>query len=118
MGHQGLSDLVLIPVRPSPIDVWATDDIVSIVKERRLVTDGFPKCSFLLCCVVKNTVLSESTKQTLDVLEIPLLESYTTQRQAYMQCLDKGKNIYSDLKNRNSANEVDSIINEILEKYL
>jgi chromosome partitioning protein len=34
------SDLVLIPVRPSAVDVWAVGEIVDLVQARREVTDG------------------------------------------------------------------------------
>lgn len=34
------SDLILIPVQPSPYDVWATSDLVDIIKARQEVTDG------------------------------------------------------------------------------
>ena len=34
------ADFVLIPVQPSPYDIWATADLVELVKQRIEVTDG------------------------------------------------------------------------------
>src|SRR5215475_6691029 len=34
-----VSDLILIPVQPSPYDVWASASLVSLIKQRQEITD-------------------------------------------------------------------------------
>ena len=34
------SDIIIIPVQPSPYDIWATSDLVDLVKQRIEMTDG------------------------------------------------------------------------------
>ncbi|WP_257389768.1 AAA family ATPase [Snodgrassella alvi] len=34
------ADIILIPVQPSPYDIWATSDLVELVKTRSEITDG------------------------------------------------------------------------------
>lgn len=34
------ADLVLIPVQPSPYDIWAAADLVELIKARQEITDG------------------------------------------------------------------------------
>lgn len=34
------ADLIVIPVQPSPFDIWATSDLVDLVKQRIELTDG------------------------------------------------------------------------------
>lgn len=33
------SDIIIIPVQPSPYDIWATSDLVDLVKQRIEMTD-------------------------------------------------------------------------------
>jgi chromosome partitioning protein len=42
------ADFVLIPVQPSPYDIWAASDLVEFIKARQEVTDGTPKTSFVI----------------------------------------------------------------------
>jgi chromosome partitioning protein len=100
------SDLVLIPVQPSPYDVWATSDIAGLVSEARTFKDrleallvinrkivntaigrdvagalaqfGFPVCSVSLH---QRVIYAESAAQGLAVIEAaPLSEAATETR--------------------------------------
>ena len=42
------ADLVLIPVKPGPWDVWAVSDIVDAVKARQEATAGLPQAAFVI----------------------------------------------------------------------
>ena len=42
------SDIVLIPSKPSPFDVWAASDIVEAVKARQETTGGTPRGFFVI----------------------------------------------------------------------
>jgi chromosome partitioning protein len=48
------SDVILIPVQPSPYDIWACEDMVDIIKARQEVTNGLPKAAFIISRVIKN----------------------------------------------------------------
>ncbi|HGG9422398.1 TPA: peptide transporter, partial [Neisseria meningitidis] len=49
------SDLVLIPVQPSPYDIWATADLVNLIKQRIKLIDGNLKAAFLINRTIKGT---------------------------------------------------------------
>ena len=42
------SDIVLIPSKPSPFDVWAASDIVEAVKARQETSGGIPRAFFVI----------------------------------------------------------------------
>lgn len=43
------ADVVLIPVQPSSLDIWATNDLLSLIQERQEMTDGQqPKAAFIV----------------------------------------------------------------------
>mgnify|MGYP003704080393 CR=1 FL=1 len=70
-----VSDMVLIPVQPSPYDIWATADLVEIVKARQEVTNGSPKAAFVISRAIKNTKLGKEVGNALSEYEIPILKS-------------------------------------------
>jgi chromosome partitioning protein len=47
------ADMILIPVQPSPYDIWACEDLVEIIKARQEITDGKPKAAFVISRVIK-----------------------------------------------------------------
>ena len=52
-----VADLVLIPVQPSPFDVWACADLVEMIEARRAVTGDRPLAFFVVSRAIKNTKL-------------------------------------------------------------
>ena len=67
-----VSDLVLIPIQPSPADIWATENIVSLIKERQEVV-GEPAAGFVLNCVVAGTNVAEDVTDLLSEFDLPVL---------------------------------------------
>ena len=43
-----VADVVLIPAKPSPLDVWAAADIVTAVLARQKAAKGVPKAAFVI----------------------------------------------------------------------
>lgn len=61
-----LSDLVLIPVSPSPLDLWAAEKAIQVVKEARLERKGgLPKALFLPSKLQVGTVIGKELLKTL-----------------------------------------------------
>jgi chromosome partitioning protein len=108
------SDLILIPVQPSPYDVWACGDLVDIVTARQEVTEGKPLAYFIISRAIKKTKLSGEIKSALEGYELPILKSFTTQRVAYPTTASEGMTVLTEI-NSDAAKEVVTIKNEILE---
>jgi len=61
-----LGDVVLVPVRPSGLDIWATSDIVSRIADARAVRgDGLPSLAFVPSQLTRNR-LSRELAETLE----------------------------------------------------
>ena len=110
-----VSHLVIIPVTPSPYDVWACSDLIEIIKARQEVANGSPICRFLISRSRKGTNLSEDIIEALSGYEIPVLENRTTHREVYAKTAAEGLTVYHDLKAEEAMNEITSLKNEILE---
>ena len=74
-----VSDLVLIPIQPSPADIWATENIVELIEDRQEVV-GEPAAGFVLNCVVAGTSVAGGVKERLDEFGIPGLGRFHRRR--------------------------------------
>jgi len=108
------ADLVIIPVTPSPYDVWACSDLVEIIQARQEVTNGKPPCYFFISRARKGTTLSEDVASALCGYEIPILTSRTIHREVYAKTASNGLTVHSDIKAVDAINEITEFKNEIL----
>ncbi|BAY14238.1 ParA family partition ATPase [Calothrix sp. NIES-2098] len=107
------ADLVLIPVQPSPYDIWACADLVDIIAARWEVTEGKPKAVFVISRAIKNTKLSTEITNALEDYSLPVLKAGTTQRVAYPTTAAEGLTVFNE-PNSDAAKEIDSLKKEVL----
>ncbi len=108
------ADIIIIPVQPSPYDIWACADLVDIINARHEVTDGKPLAYFMISRAIKNTKLSGEAAIALEGYELPTLKAATTQRVAYPTTAAEGLTVFDDPKSA-AAKEMNCIKDEILE---
>lgn len=112
------SDLIIIPVQPSPYDIWATADLVDLVKQRQEITEGKLKAFFVISRVIQGTKLGNEITEALKDYDLPILETKITQRIAYPTVTIEGKTVF-DIKEQNSASqEMNNLIDEILKSSI
>src|SRR6266496_3603571 len=112
-----VSDAILIPVQPSPYDVFATADIVELIRTRQSVAEGKPQACFILSRVIKNTLLSREVHDPLKEYGFPVLHGKTSQSVLYPTSASKGESIFSHGENA-VAHEFNTLIEEIVTKYI
>jgi len=108
------ADLVVMPVQPSPYDIWASEDLVDIIRHRQQVTDGSPKAYFCISRRISSTLLSNEVIQALEGYPLPIMNSYTTQRIIYAKSAAEGQTVF-DSNNNEAIQEITNIVNEIKE---
>lgn len=108
------ADLVLIPVQPSPFDIWATADLVELIKTRQTITEGKPLAAFVISRAIKHTKLSQEVNEALEGYELPILEQGTSQRVIYPTVASTGQTVFSELGNPAIA-EIEALAQEVLE---
>jgi chromosome partitioning protein len=87
------SDIVLIPVQPSPYDVWASSDLVELIRQRREITDGKPQAAFVISRKIINTILGREVRDALEEYNLPVLNNGTSQRVIYASSASTGKTV-------------------------
>lgn len=114
------SDLVVIPVQPSPYDVWAASEVVDLIKEVSEPLEGIKniRCCFTINRKIVNTAVGRDVTQALAHYDIEVLRSHICQRVAYVETAAVGSTVVEDAdKNRSASDEIAKLTEEILEKY-
>ena len=107
------SDIILIPVHPSPYDIWAASDLVDLIKTRQSLTEGMPKAAFIVSRAIKNTNLSKDVSDALTSYGLPIFTSRTSQRVAYPASAAEGKTVYEHKKDIDAQKGIESLISEL-----
>lgn len=107
------ADIILIPVQPSPYDIWATSDLVDLVKQRQEITDGQPKAAFIVSRRIQGTKIAGEVLEALEGYELPIFKSGTNQRVIYANSATGGTTALSDEPNGPAANEIKELIKEL-----
>ncbi len=112
------ADLILIPVQPSPYDVWSTEELVRTVCDRIAMTDGKTKAAFVVSRKITGTKLSRDIELELKKLKLPVFKSGTSQRVDYVNSVEGGVSVLDyEFKDGVACMEITSILNEIEEFY-
>ncbi|MGC9128408.1 MAG: ParA family partition ATPase [Acidithiobacillus sp.] len=110
------ADFVLIPVQPSPYDIWATADLVELIKQRIEVTDGRLQAAFVVSRAIKGTRIGAEVTDALMGYGLPVLTARVTQRVSYPGTAAEGLTVLEAEPNGDAAAEIRALAAEIKEK--
>lgn len=111
------ADLVLVPVRPSALDVWATAGLLRWIGDRQALTGGEPSAAFVVMQADVGTRLASEAAGALAELGLPVLTSGTARRIAYAEAAGLGLSVLDYEPGGKAAAEIDALANEILNRY-
>ena len=112
------ASFVLIPVQPSPYDIWATADLVELVKQRIEVTDGKLKAAFVVSRAIKGTRIGSEVAEALAGYGLPILVSRITQRVSYPGTAAAGTTVMDAEPTGDAAAEVRALAAELKKKLI
>ncbi|WP_300312252.1 ParA family partition ATPase [uncultured Psychrobacter sp.] len=108
------ADFVLIPVQPSPYDVWATSDLVELVQQRIEMTDGKLKAAFVVSRAIQNTNIGKEVAAVLQDYNLPVLDARIVQRVSYPNSASVGKTVFeTESAKSNAVTEITQLVNEV-----
>ena len=109
-----ISDTVLIPVLPSPVDLWASIRIIEAIEQVKIKNRKL-KPFIVVNQLEPRSALSKAMKEALDEFDIPALKGGVRRRAAYRNAAMDGLSVYCIGKRGELAsNEMNEIIEEIL----
>jgi len=109
---------ILIPVQPSPYDIWATADLVELIKERIELTDGRLRAAFVVSRAIKGTKIGAEVAGALEEYGLPVLDARITQRVIYPGSAAAGTTVMDAEPESDAAKEILSLRSEVEKKLL
>lgn len=109
-----VADLVIIPVQPSPYDIWATEPTINLIKERQELADGRPLAAILVSQAIPGTRLAGEIRAHLKSYDLPVLDAQTCKRQAYIKGVAAGESVMDLPANDPARQEIEAVTTEVL----
>jgi len=108
------AELVVIPVQPSPYDVWACAEVAAILKEASVFTEKL-KSVFVINRKIVNTALGRDVVDALAGYDLPVLKTTIAQRIAFAEAAASGSTVLETEPESLAAREIASLVREIME---
>jgi|TARA_B110000503_G_scaffold143147_1_gene242843 chromosome partitioning protein len=112
------SNLILIPVQPSPYDVWAASDIVEQIREVAEPLSEIRKIkkSFVINRKIKNTAIGRDVSDSLSSYGMDVLKTHIHSRIVYAESAAEGLCVHES-DNDQAKLEINELVREISNKY-
>jgi chromosome partitioning protein len=107
------SDLVLVPVQPSPYDIWAAAETVQLIREARQLRASL-KGAFIINRKIANTALGREAATALAQFDLPVLATALNQRVIYAESAARGLAVIEAAPNSEAAREMGHLAKQIL----
>ena len=109
------ADRILIPVQPSPYDVWAAREIVELIGEAHAFKDRL-KSAFVINRKIGNTAIGRAVRDALADYSIPVLQTTVGQRVAFAESAATGRTVLEAAPDSLASQEIRALAQEILEE--
>ncbi len=108
------ADLILIPVQPSPYDVWAADEIVKLIREVALFKENL-RSVFTITRKIGNTAIGRDVAEALKDYPFPVTDTAIGQRVVFAESAASGLSVLEAEPKGLAAKEIRSLMRELLE---
>jgi len=111
------SDLVLIPVTPSPYDIWASAEVVDILNDVRTAIADYKKinAAIVINRKIKNTKIGDETSKAMEEFHLPILDTRVHQRIVYADSAARGTSAIEEDPTSIAGMEIKSLVEDILQ---
>jgi chromosome partitioning protein len=100
------SDMVLIPVQPSPYDVWAAAETVQLIREARIYREDL-RAAFVINRKITNTAIGRDFATALEQFpDTPALDAPLVQRVIYAESAARGLSVLEAAPRSEAAREL------------
>lgn len=110
------SNMVVIPLQPSPYDVWAAKEIVDLIIEVRVLKADL-KAVFAVNRKIVGTAIGRDVAEALTDYPISVLRSAVCQRVGFAESAGSGRTVLETDPKGIAAEEVRGLVTEILERF-
>lgn len=108
------SDMVVIPVQPSPYDIWAAEEVVKLIDEARIYKETI-KSAFLVNRKITNTAIGRDVREALAAYQVHVLNVSVAQRVVFAEAAAQGQAIYEIDPTGPAVAEIEAVAAELME---
>ena len=106
---------VLIPVQPSPYDLWASGEMIALVREAQVFRPNLA-AAFVINRRVVRTVIGREARGTLDEQPFPALASEVCQRIVFADSVAGGRLVRETAPDSMADREIGVLADELLRR--
>ena len=108
------SDIVVIPVQPSPYDIWAAEEVVKLIAEARIYKENI-KSVFVVNRKITNTAIGRDVRDALAAYPIHVLDASVAQRVVFAEAAAQGQAIFEIDPTGPAVAEIEAVAAELME---
>jgi chromosome partitioning protein len=108
------SDIIVIPIQPSPYDVWAAKEIIDLIKEASSFKEKL-KCAFAINRKIVNTAIGRDVHRALEDYDVPVLKTSVCQRVIFAESAASGQTVLEAQPESRASQEIRSLAYDIIE---
>lgn len=108
------SDIVVIPVQPSPYDIWAAEEVVKLVTEARVYKENI-KSVFVVNRKITNTAIGRDVREALAAYPVHVLDASVAQRVVFAEAAAQGQAIFEIDPTGPAVAEIEAVAAELME---
>lgn len=109
-----MADVALVPVQPSPVDLWATVHIEQAIAEAKQINPRL-RAMLVVNQLENRSTLSQLIRDALAEIEVPVAKTAVRKRSVYKASALEGRTVF-DMGKRGAeaAEELDQLIQEVI----
>ena len=108
------ADVVLIPIQPSPYDIWAAEEVIKLIEEAKVFKEKI-KCAFVVNRKIANTAIGRDVGDALVAYSIPTFKTTIAQRVVFAEAAAQGKAVFEVASDNAASAEIDALKKELME---
>ena len=108
------ADIVVVPIQPSPYDVWAADEVIKLIQEASVFKENI-KSVFVINRKIVNTAIGRDVIEALSEYRLPVLKSQICQRVGFAESAAQGQTVLEIDPGSLASQEINALVKELLE---
>ena len=112
-----VSDLAIIPLAPSVLDIWSSRTTIGMIEEAKKVN---PKLEgrLLVSRKIPRTRLAREGRDAIAALEMNVFETEISQRIAYIEAMIAGVSVFQYAPKSDASKEIENLCQEIIQSTI
>jgi chromosome partitioning protein len=109
-----MADVAMVPVQPSPVDLWATVHIEQAITEAKQA-NPLLRAILVVNQMESRSTLSQLIKEALAEIAVPVAATAVRKRAVYKASALEGRTVFDmGKRGEEAARELDELINEVI----